>query len=157
MIKTIEERFYESFQQSLGCWEWEKRKDDDGYGLITINSKPYRAHRLSWEIYHGNIPAGMCVLHHCDNSSCVNPYHLFLGTHQDNMRDMIRKGRCKLNHGNTMVGSENPNAKLTEIEVTEIKKLLTGGKRVKDLAIQFNNSYQVISNVKNNRRWKCVS
>lgn len=80
-----------------GCLEWTGRTCRDGYGLLAINHKPVRAHRLAWELANGPIPTGMFVLHHCDNPPCCDAidteHHLFLGTQQQNVDDMIAKGR----------------------------------------------------------------
>ena len=75
------------------CWLWTAHTADFGYGRMHIVGGPARTHRISWELHNGPIPAGMLVLHHCDNPPCVNPAHLFLGTAGDNMRDMVAKGR----------------------------------------------------------------
>jgi len=79
------------------CWEWSARKNNKGYGIFS--PLKYRsAHRTSWFIKHGEIPKGMYVCHHCDNPSCVNPSHLFLGTAMDNFKDAVNKGRIKPIH-----------------------------------------------------------
>lgn len=86
--------------QLNGCWEWKKRIDGGGYGRLKIQlgtRASFRmdgAHRYAWTIFFGNIPEGMHVLHRCDNRRCCNPDHLFLGSHADNMRDMVSKGRA---------------------------------------------------------------
>lgn len=98
---SIEERFFSkvNFQGPLIldtlCWEWLAYKDKWGYGRIGKSSflRNYLAHRLSWELHNGTIPSDLLVLHCCDNPSCVNPDHLFLGTVQDNISDMVAKGR----------------------------------------------------------------
>lgn len=76
-----------------GCWEWIKSKDGYGYGLIRINKKTILAHRFSAKYLANQNIDNLHVCHHCDNPSCVNPNHLFVGTHKDNMDDMNRKGR----------------------------------------------------------------
>lgn len=76
-----------------GCWLWIARKDKDGYGLLRIDRRPIGAHRISFRIFNGEIPFGVSVLHSCDNPGCVNPEHLFLGTHTDNVRDTCNKKR----------------------------------------------------------------
>lgn len=93
--KPLRQRFNEKWRQApSGCWQWTGAKLK-GYGLIRVKSgePPRRAHRVSWQLFRGPIPAGLHVLHWCDNPSCVQPFHLFLGTHQDNMRDRDAKGR----------------------------------------------------------------
>lgn len=75
------------------CHEWIRGKNRGGYGKITYKTKGYRAHRLAYEVANGDFNKKLHVLHKCDNPSCVNPEHLFLGTHQDNMRDRDKKGR----------------------------------------------------------------
>ena len=89
---TIEERFWSKVALSDGCWLWGgcKRK---GYGAINIGGRIHDAHRLSYTIANGEIPEGLCVLHKCDNPSCVNPLHLRLGSLADNVADMVAKGR----------------------------------------------------------------
>lgn len=74
------------------CWPW-LASTKNGYGQINVGGEISYAHRLSYEFANGEIPSGLFVCHRCDNKSCVNPVHLFLGTQQDNMDDMIAKGR----------------------------------------------------------------
>ena len=78
-----------------GCHVWTGSIDPHGYGRIMINRKLRLAHRLGWELANGPIPSGLNILHRCDNRPCVNPEHLFLGTHQDNTADMVAKGRSR--------------------------------------------------------------
>lgn len=78
------------------CIEWQGAKDGCGYGGIRINGKYIKVHRLVWSLKNGEIPIKMEVCHHCDNPSCFNPKHLFLGTHTDNMQDMKTKGRNRI-------------------------------------------------------------
>ena len=90
-----------------GCWNWTASKRYKGYGAFCYYRDDGtlvqgRAHRYSWEIHNGDIPDGMFVLHSCDNPACVNPDHLFLGTNQDNVDDMMRKGRHRPKTRNTV-------------------------------------------------------
>ena len=89
-----------------GCWEWKRSKTKFGYGQFTVNKIHILAHRMAYAIFYGEVPTSLCVLHRCDNPSCVNPEHLFLGTYLDNNRDMslkrrsvnARKTHCKRGH-----------------------------------------------------------
>ena len=96
-IRPIKDRFLAMVKKTKGCWIWTGFKNPKGYGNIQKGrrgGRPLMAHRVAWEIYFGEIPEGMQVLHKCDNPSCVRPGHLFIGTAQDNTDDMINKGRA---------------------------------------------------------------
>jgi len=86
-------RFWSKVDTSGECWNWTASTDHDGYGYFAIGLKTAKSHRVSWEISNGPIPAGMHVLHKCDNPRCVRPSHLFLGTNSDNMSDKVTKRR----------------------------------------------------------------
>lgn len=94
---SLEERFMQhvSPEPNTGCWLWTGSLDTGGYGNLTIDGKPARAHRVAWELANGAIPKGQHCLHSCDVRSCVSVEHLFLGSHLDNMIDKSVKGRCK--------------------------------------------------------------
>jgi len=96
-MKTLLERFNAKYIKiEGGCWEWSASKHRQGYGRIRLGKKEgktVQAHRVSYELFIGEIPSEKLVCHRCDNPSCVNPDHLFLGTHKDNMIDKYKKGR----------------------------------------------------------------
>ena len=99
--QPLEVRFWHKVDKIPGkgpkgdCWEWTGSLNNDGYGKIVVKEKIKLAHRISWEISFGEIPKEICVLHKCDNPSCVNHNHLLLGTQADNIVDRDKKGRCK--------------------------------------------------------------
>jgi hypothetical protein len=101
-LTPFRERFERLITKTASCWIWGGVRGTNGYGTIKKKSKAIRAHRASYELFVGPIPDGMHVLHKCDNPLCVNPEHLFVGTHIDNMRDMEKKGRAKWIQENLM-------------------------------------------------------
>lgn len=99
-----------------GCWLWPVPPSGT-YGTTQINGKPYRVHRLAWELWSDQkIPDGLLACHHCDNPPCCNPDHIFIGTIADNAADMARKGRAP-----SAPGSKHHQAKLNEAQVLEIR------------------------------------
>lgn len=132
------------------CWLWTgyiKNK----YGYIGYSGSYTYAHRLAWIIEHGDIPEGMFVCHTCDNPGCVNPAHLFLGTHSDNIKDMFDKGR-----GVNNTGEKNGNARLTVTQVLEIRQLATTGKSYRNIGNQYGISSAQVSRIVNKTSWAHV-
>jgi hypothetical protein len=135
------------------CWEWTGCNINGGYGRFGVAGAMQLAHRVSWFIAHGPIPYsegyhGTCVLHRCDNTSCVNPDHLFLGTNQDNVDDMVAKGR-----DNKAKGSAHGVAVLTEEDVRRIRKI---GRAVTQqvLADQFGVDRSHIGKILRRKSWR---
>lgn len=120
------ERFWSRIHKGDGCWEWTWSKDNKGYGMMGMPSRnAVKVHRISWAIHYGQIPEGLCVLHHCDNPPCVRPDHLFVGTNLDNIINKMEKGRAAL----PMIRGEGHGlAKLNAEQVLQIRELYATGK-----------------------------
>lgn len=137
--------------ESGACWLWTARPTTNGYGNIKSGGKRGKmllAHRVSWELHNGPIPPELQVLHKCDVRPCVNPSHLFLGTNADNVRDKIMKGRAPSNSG-----TSNPRAKLTEVQVIEIRALASVSSQ-RMLAEQFGIAPATVYNILHKHTWR---
>jgi transposase len=145
-----EQRLWAKTDKTKECWIWLGHKDRDGYGNIRIGGrKAMRTHRLSFFLATKIDPIGMLVCHHCDNPSCINPDHLYLGTALENNRDKINRHR-----ENWAKGERVHNAKLTRDQVLSIfKEYKAGGVRQQDLAKKHNVSQSEIYTVLNGITW----
>jgi hypothetical protein len=105
ITENILKRFWEKVDKSTDCWIWTAYKNKQGYGRLGISgANAVNAHRLSWTIHNGEIPDGYFVCHKCDNPSCIKPDHLFVGTRQDNIDDMMLKKRSRHFQNNKYYG-----------------------------------------------------
>jgi len=150
-------RFFQKVDTSGTCWLWRNYKNDDGYGVVR-NRRLGRmdlAHRVVWEMVYGLIPEKLSVLHKCDVRHCVNPTHLFLGTHQDNMDDMVSKGRASRKARTN--GVINGQAKLSETDILDIREYYGLGKALqKELARIYNIQQSQVSRIVTGARWNHV-
>jgi len=129
------------------CWEWQA-SFLIRYGSFKANRKTRAAHKVAWELTHGEIPNGLWVLHTCDNAKCVNPNHLYLGTSADNVRDRVERDRGAK-------GERQPNHKLTNVAVVEIRrKHAFDGVAIRALAREYNVSQKAIQLVVRGKTWK---
>lgn len=133
-----------------GCWQWTGGKNEFGYGIFCTDKRRIRTHRYCWELFKEPIPKGMCICHHCDNPSCINPDHMFIGTQAENMADMRKKHR-----GSTKPrpGTENPAAKLSEQQVRIIFSM-NGTVRAEEVAQVFNVKKTSVYNIWSRITWK---
>jgi len=146
------------------CWEWIAAIDTPGYGAFKFNGKKINSHRMVYQLIFGEIPKGYQVCHNCDNRLCCNPKHLFLGTPQDNVDDMMNKKRNAFGDKNGLVlhpesvlrGEENPCSKLTWIQVEEIRKELREGTKLVTLSKIFGVDPRDIAKIRDNKIWKII-
>ncbi|MGB9835082.1 MAG: HNH endonuclease signature motif containing protein, partial [bacterium] len=143
-----EERFWSMVKRDGpdSCWEWQGYHLKDGYGAFHFNGKRVIASRFAWILTYGEIPPGMCVLHKCDNPSCVNPRHLFLGTQKDNMQDAVLKLRKS--------GPHNGRTKLSWPQVDTIRLLFQMGWSAYRLARFFGVNYKTVWQILKGKTWK---
>lgn len=152
-------QFWSHVEKTGGCWLWRGTKRNPeprrAYGVFRKDGQRVSAHRLAWELQYGPIPAGRgyhgtCVLHSCDNPSCVRPQHLFLGTNGDNVADSVRKGRRAR-------GERSATAKLTEKQVKAIRQRAAAGETCSILAKAFGVSSPTISGIVRRKYWPHVA
>lgn len=143
--RPIAERFQEKIKvKASGCHEWQGCLMPNGYGQIHHAGKTAYAHRIAYELKYGPFPEGSFVLHTCDNRSCVNPAHLFLGTFDDNMADMVSKKR-------QAHGGKNHHAKLSADQVRAIRSAV-GTHR--EIGLRFGVSQPLVTMIRSGRIWR---
>lgn len=150
-------RFWASVNRTDSCWLWDGPIDGRGYGRFNARrngkTKVIRASRLSYAMAHGEFDPELFVCHHCDTPLCIRPDHLFLGTHHDNMQDMIRKNRAATS-GRTRIGEKNPRAKLTWSIVREIRHALDVQSMTEDqIVATYGIARSTVFDLAHNRRW----
>jgi len=150
MTPEVTIRFFDKVDPTsrTGCWEWRGAKRN-GYGQFGIGGKTLQAHRVMWSCWHREIfEYGQYVCHRCDNPSCVNPLHLFLGTQSENMKDMVKKGRG---------GCGGYKLKLNEAKIKDIRKAYRRvGVTQQYLADEYGVSHAHINSIVHRRSWRKV-
>ena len=156
------ERFWSRVNKSE-CWEWMGARNEKGYGVVAVDGKTPKAHRVAWELENGPIPAGVCVLHRCDNPPCCNPAHLFLGSKKDNNRDMISKGRRRVGGEKTPVelcayqrGEAHHSARLTVEIVRAIRVDRARGMSYSKIASKHGVAISSAFKIANREQWAHV-
>jgi hypothetical protein len=148
-----------------GCWEWQGRRRQDGYGRVydPRRKRQQGAHRISFELAYGPIPGGLLVMHRCDHPPCVNPDHLEIGTIGRNTRDASARGRLAFGGRNGLVmlphraphGERNRNAKLTSAQVSEMRRLRAeNGMTYEKLAAIYCVGISTVGKIIKGRRWR---
>lgn len=142
-------RFYTSINAD-GCHVWTGYVDAYGYGCIRVQKKTIGCHRAAWTAFisDGPIPSGIEVCHSCDNPACINPAHLFLGTHQDNMNDMMMKRRHSPHFGERHG--------MSKLRVSDVREIKSSDTKACILAERFNVSRPTISAIRRGLTWKDV-
>jgi len=149
--RSFDEVFWDNVHKTPDCWLWTAGKTNGGYGKLTTYERVTKlAHRISWEIHFGEVPEGLCVLHHCDNPSCVRPDHLFLGTLNDNKQDCVVKER----HSR---GEKVNTSKLTEEQVKEIRQACAQGANKSELAKRYGVDRSSIFRIARGETWSFLS
>jgi hypothetical protein len=149
------ERFWPKVQRGEPdeCWPWLAMKEDRmGYGRFHMHGYMVGAHRAAWELTYGPIPDRLCVLHHCDNASCVNPAHLWLGTKGDNNVDRSLKSRS-----GRVVGEAHVRACVSENDVRDIRRLTDDGCSRRRLADIFGISVAQVQRIVHRESWSHVA
>jgi predicted XRE-type DNA-binding protein len=152
--RPLSERFWEKVatREDDACWNWTAFRNPKGYGLahVAVGRSMVHAHRVAWELVNGPVQHGLVVCHRCDNPTCCNPSHLFLGSQADNVHDMVSK--CRQRSG-ARPGRQTSASKLTADMVEQIRARGQDGQRQREIAARFGVSQTTVSDVLRRRTW----
>ncbi len=179
--ESMADSFWRRVRKGDGCWIWTGEKYQNGYGRFNWRYSPRcstTAHRAAYMLTNGPIADGMIACHRCDVRDCVNPSHIFIGSHLDNMRDMREKGRgstgashaaavsigaqkgedhwTKRTPGRTSKGATHYSTSLTEDDVREIRRRSAGSETQRAIAAEFGLSEPTVSSIVHRKRWAHV-
>lgn len=147
-IEQFERKFAKAGDSE--CWLWRGYRDKAGYGIFSFRGRNVGAHRAAWGFYRGEIgDRKLHVCHKCDNPPCVNPDHLFVGTHKDNMADMIAKGRAR-HPSHSRGGEQSGRSKLTN---ELVRQILASRDGVREIARRLGVSHSTVSRVRSGQSW----
>lgn len=135
-----------------GCWEWQRHRNQYGYGRLTVEGRTVYAHVLAYKLGVGPVADGLHVLHKCDNPRCINPKHLEAGTRSKNMADCYARGRSRI-PSTRKKGESNGSAKLTAEKVANIRRSLADGEVQRVIAARHGVSQATVSAIKLGRLW----
>jgi len=150
---SVERNFWSKVQTKnpSECWPWTASKSGQGYGRFRFRGKVENAQRVAYELTYGTIDPDKDCCHHCDNPECCNPEHLFMGTRSENMKDSFSKGR------RSNFGEKNPNNKLTERQVIQIRKDVSDKRHtMAEIARKLGVDHECIRMIVHRIKWKHI-
>lgn len=156
--KRLTEKYFDvnTLKTAKGCWDWLGYRQSGGYGQTYMEGVRWTLHRLSWHFFMGEIPEGALVLHKCDRPCCINPEHLFLGSHKDNMHDCMSKGRHSFGFRKGHTYSSNKK-RLRKLDDDSVRAIRQSAAPLADLALQYGVSMACISMLRNRKRKQLIA
>lgn len=156
MSYELKQRLLSNIQKTeSGCWDWTK-SFRNGYGVLSLSGKNHSAHRLSYQVFKGNIPEGMLICHSCDNKKCINPDHLFIGSYSDNTKDAVLKGIIVVPKGKEFETGHLPkNSTLDKEKAQELKQFTLANPDMKcpEIAKMFEVKNQLVRDIRAGRTY----